>query len=352
MLTRTAGFSLILLLAGCYDAAAPQPAPSQPTPRSATVPGILADTDGAAGDTIAEAQAKTRQGDMEGALTLLEEALVKEPKNTRLLAALVQLTQSHGTQQAQKGQKAGYKWMQKSGDYLRQLMEQDKNLAGLPPQFAAGVLYNEACALAIGGQKEKALESLSQSLELGFDQGVLLDTDPDLASLRGSPEFKKLLTRRQEKFLADAKEAAKSLTDFSFELPDLDGKTVSLADYKGKVLIVDFWGTWCPPCRKEVPHFVELHKKYRDKGLEVVGINYERVPKDQVNETIKKFVEENSVTYTCVVGDEKTQQSIPELDSFPTTLFLDRAGKVRAKIVGYHNLADLEAIVTMLLGEK
>ena len=146
--------------------------------------------------------------------------------------------------------------------------------------------------------------------------------------------------------------AAPQSFDFSFALPDLEGNTVSLANFKGKVVIVDVWGTWCPPCRMEIPHFVELQKKYRDAGLEIVGINYERVPADQWRDTIKKFVEENGVTYTCVIGDAATQQSIPNFNAYPTTLFVDRAGKVRQTLVGAHELSVLEGIVGPLLAER
>jgi hypothetical protein len=64
------------------------------------------------------------------------------------------------------------------------------------------------------------------------------------------------------------------------------------------------------------------------------------------------FVKENKIPYPCVIGDDKTQEQIPDFEGFPTTLFLDRAGKVRLKVVGYHSMADLDAIVSMLLDEK
>src|SRR5262249_59973090 len=90
---------------------------------------------------------------------------------------------------------------------------------------------------------------------------------------------------------------------FNFELPDLDGKKVSLADYKGKVVIVDLWGTWCPPCREEIPHFVDLYRKYHASGLEIVGINYEMVAGDEAREKVRKYVKENDIPYPCLIGD-------------------------------------------------
>jgi thiol-disulfide isomerase/thioredoxin len=139
--------------------------------------------------------------------------------------------------------------------------------------------------------------------------------------------------------------------DFSFSLPDLNGNTISLDDYKGKVVIVDFWGTWCPPCRNEIPHFISLHRKYHDTGLEIVGINYENGPREKWTETIKAFVETNGIPYSCVLGDKATQDMVPNLIGFPTTLFIDRTGRVRRKLEGEHSEAAMEVIVNTLLAE-
>jgi len=98
-----------------------------------------------------------------------------------------------------------------------------------------------------------------------------------------------------------------SLFDFDFSLPDLDGKNVSLKDFVDKVVIVNFWGTWCPPCRREMPHFVELYKKYRNRGVEVVGIGYEREKGEAAVENVRAFLKEKGVTYTCVTGDQDTR---------------------------------------------
>lgn len=145
--------------------------------------------------------------------------------------------------------------------------------------------------------------------------------------------------------------AAQEPFEFDFDLLSTAGQTVKLADFKGKVLIVDFWGTWCPPCRQEIPHFVELLKNHRGAGLEIVGINYERGDPAEFNELINTFAKENSVTYPCLLGDKATQNRVPNLEGFPTTLFIDRSGKVRLQIVGYHPYDHLEIIVQTLLSE-
>lgn len=140
---------------------------------------------------------------------------------------------------------------------------------------------------------------------------------------------------------------------FDFTLPDLEGKPVSLAEFDGKVLIVDFWGTWCQPCVMEIPHFIALQEKYADQGLAIVGINYEGpgIPIEEAQQRIASFNAANGVNYTCLIGDDKTQSQIPAFEGYPTTLFLDRNGVVRLKIVGLQKPETLEAAVTTLLAE-
>ena len=98
---------------------------------------------------------------------------------------------------------------------------------------------------------------------------------------------------------------------------------------------------------------VDLAKDYKGKGLEIVGLNYnEEGSPDVVKKTIKAFLDENKASYRCFVGDEKTQMLVPDFEGYPTTLFIDRAGKVRLKVVGYHEKEVLEEIVKTLLADK
>ena len=138
---------------------------------------------------------------------------------------------------------------------------------------------------------------------------------------------------------------------FNLELPSVDGEKVSLADYRGKVVIVDFWGTWCPPCRDEIPHFVSLYHTYHAEGLDIIGVNYEQVPGERAIALVRRFIAELHIPYVCVMGDDRTKRQVPGLSSFPTTLFIDRSGKVRFMLTGNMPQDALEAVVIALLAE-
>jgi thiol-disulfide isomerase/thioredoxin len=101
-----------------------------------------------------------------------------------------------------------------------------------------------------------------------------------------------------------------------WELTDLNGKMIKFSDFRGKVLMLDFWATWCAPCRIEIPHFVELQKQYRDKGLTVIGVSLD----EQGPEVAKKFVKRLGVNYTIVIGNEKVAQATVGSMPFPLPL--------------------------------
>jgi cytochrome c biogenesis protein CcmG/thiol:disulfide interchange protein DsbE len=137
----------------------------------------------------------------------------------------------------------------------------------------------------------------------------------------------------------------------AFVLKDSDGKSVSLADYKGKVVILDFWATWCPPCRREIPHFVELQKEYGSKGLQVIGVAVDQDGWDKV----KPFMQSNGINYPVLMYTESVydayQQLLPEAErgGIPFTFVIDKNGQVKAKYVGYREKAVFEAAIKPLL---
>lgn len=131
------------------------------------------------------------------------------------------------------------------------------------------------------------------------------------------------------------KEKEKSMAP-DFTLEDLSGKKVSLADHRGRFVVIDFWATWCPPCIKSIPELVELHKKYREKGLVVLGISLDD-PNRVDNQSLSAFKEKNRIEYVILRGSEKVlqQYSGPEGMSIPTMFFVDPEGRIVDRLVGF-----------------
>lgn len=131
-----------------------------------------------------------------------------------------------------------------------------------------------------------------------------------------------------------------------FTLTDLEGKNFSLSDASGKVIVLDFWATWCPPCQESVPELVELQNKYGTQGLEVIGISLDRTGKRAVKPFAKKF----KVNYKLLVGDySKVVEDYGGIIGIPTLFVIDRSGNIIAKYIGYVEKEELEAQIKKLL---
>lgn len=130
-----------------------------------------------------------------------------------------------------------------------------------------------------------------------------------------------------------------------FALADLSGKTVHLSDFKGKVVIVDFWATWCGPCRVEIPDFVKLQNKYKEKGLEIVGLSLDA----DGEKAVKPFVEKHEINYTMLLGNDDTAKSYGGILGIPTTFVIDRQGRIVQKFVGVMPAKTFEDTIRPLL---
>lgn len=119
--------------------------------------------------------------------------------------------------------------------------------------------------------------------------------------------------------------------DFSFTLKDMDGKAVQLASYKGRPLIVNFWATWCPPCKKEIPWFIEFKNKYAGQGLEILGVSI-----DDPAPELKAFAAEYKMNYPVLMGldQDKMLEAYDAVVSVPVTWFIKKDGVVQGRNIG------------------
>ncbi|MBN1421983.1 MAG: redoxin family protein [Planctomycetes bacterium] len=226
--------------------------------------------------------------------------------------------------------------------------------------------YNIACAYSLMGEKGKAVEWLGKSVDLGYMDRAHTEADDDLEAIRDTDGYKKalagmdeLLLKRYEETIVKAKEElAKNyekpdgLFAFDFSLTGIDGKPLKLSDLKGKVVLCDIWGTWCPPCRMYIPHLIKLQETYGSKGFAVVGLNFERPQGDAAVALVKTFIEENKISYRCAIGERELLKLVPGFRGFPTSLIIDGQGKVRLVEVGYKPYPVVEAIVKEALARN
>ena len=141
--------------------------------------------------------------------------------------------------------------------------------------------------------------------------------------------------------------------NFEFSLQDLHGSMVTKQDYTGKVLVVDLWATWCPPCRKGIPDFIKLQQDHGRSGVAVLGISMDAPDTpDEVADTVRSFVKTNKVNYDIALGDATIAGQLPGKMALPTTLFIDRDGRVRYIARGFHDHTKVEAITKILLNES
>ena len=131
-----------------------------------------------------------------------------------------------------------------------------------------------------------------------------------------------------------------------FTVKDIDGKKLTLSDYKGKVVLLDFWATWCTPCREEIPRFIEMQEKYGPQGLQVVGISM-----DDDAKPVREFNQRYKMNYPVAVGDDKLAESFGGVLGLPVNFVIDRDGRIVGKYVGATDTAVIDKAITDLLAK-
>jgi peroxiredoxin len=136
-----------------------------------------------------------------------------------------------------------------------------------------------------------------------------------------------------------------------FELQSLDGRIVKLSNLRGKAVVVNFWATWCQPCKLEMPWFEELHQHYRSQGLEMIGINTDDYvsSKDSVRDEVAKFAKDLGVSYTILRGKESVVDAFGGAQFLPITFYIDRQGKIIANVTGIKGKDEIEQTIKKAL---
>ncbi len=130
----------------------------------------------------------------------------------------------------------------------------------------------------------------------------------------------------------------------AFSLEGLNGKNVRLSDFRGKVVLVNFWASWCPPCKAEIPGFEKVYKAYRNKGFTIIGIATDNVP--------PSFIKQMGITYPLAMADDKVVSDYGNISGIPTSFLIGREGRIIKKVFGTYPERELKSDLTSALKQK
>jgi cytochrome c biogenesis protein CcmG/thiol:disulfide interchange protein DsbE len=131
----------------------------------------------------------------------------------------------------------------------------------------------------------------------------------------------------------------------NFTLKDADGNPVNLTDYRGKVVLVNFWATWCGPCEIEIPWFVEFEQKYKDQGFAVLGLSMD----DDGWKAVRPYIASHKINYRVMIASEVVSQQFGDIEALPTSFVLDRQGRIATNHVGLVDKRDYQNEILKLL---
>lgn len=133
-----------------------------------------------------------------------------------------------------------------------------------------------------------------------------------------------------------------------FTLKDSNGTQVKLSDYRGKVVLLNFWATWCGPCKIEIPWFMEFEQKFKDQGFAVLGVSMD----EDGWEAVKPYLEQRKINYRVLMGDDSVGNLYGGIDSLPSTFVIDRDGKIASVHIGLVGKRDYQDEIEHLIGTQ
>ena len=223
----------------------------------------------------------------------------------------------------------------------------------------AAPLFSMAQGYSIRDEQASAFEALEKAVDVGFGDFEKILEDPIINRLGNRAAIEELVEDLEVRYQKAVENWSQSAVaqfqpfQFRYDLADVEGGRISDQDFAGKLVVLDMWATWCPPCRKGIPHFIELQKEFGYEGVSVLGVSMDNAndPMSAVG-TVRDFVTEQNFNYPCAMGDQSFSQQVPQKQVLPTTIFIDQHNNVRYIARGYHDYAKLQAITKILASES
>ena len=219
----------------------------------------------------------------------------------------------------------------------------------------ANYLMGGAYGRAIEKDEKKTIAAVQMAIENGFTDFESLLENEFVKELK-SEKVNKLIShhfrgyKQKLKTWAHDSIAAFPARKFKFDVADIETGRIRHGDYRGRILVLDLWATWCPPCREAIPHFVKLDEEFRKENVDVVGISMDS-PDDPSRslKVVRRFIDKNGVEYAVAMGNRSVMNQLAPGQKLPTVLFIDTQGQIRYIAEGPHNYYQLEAITNALV---